>query len=125
MMAAHVSEQMSHQCGLREVSDGDDPDTKAKLHEVLRTSQKFQRRAHVKSLKTKTFFNSKRAMVNDDPCPAEFDCETDVQTALLTCYLDPSVVDEDTLMACFAANLSDDCHDCVCDALADEGLNCP
>ena len=64
-------------------------------------------------------------MVNDDPCPAEFDCETDLQTALLTCYLDPSVVDEDTLMACFAANLSDDCHDCVCDALADEGLNCP
>ena len=38
-----------------------------------------------------------------------------------------SVDDDDTLMACLAANLSDDCHDPVCAAFdaANSFLSCP
>ena len=33
--------------------------------------------------------------------------------------------DYETFVTCIDANISDDCHDCVCDALADQGTPCP
>ena len=65
-------------------------------------------------------------MVNDDIyCDADDACDEDLRQVLVDCIMDPSVVDEDTLMDCIAANLSDDCHDCVCEAFADAGTPCP
>ena len=64
-------------------------------------------------------------MVNDDGyCDADLDCDDDLRLTLYVCIMDPDVVDEDTLMDCISANLSDDCHDCVCEAFADAGTPC-
>ena len=118
----------------------DATDAKAKLSEVLNKSHnKVQTRALFKSLKTKTSFMSKRmlniffyifsgnlyflgVMVNDD-----VDCGTQARNRLWECLgTDDSVVDDDSLMACMVANLSDDCIDVVCESFAsDTFLTCP
>ena len=65
-----------------------------------------------------------------DNCPQEFNCMTDLDQVLEAC-LDDDYYHYDydeTIMACFETGLSDDCHDCVCQALADyydEGFYCP
>ena len=66
-------------------------------------------------------------MVKDTvPCPSDADCEDDLLQVLEDCAVDPSVTDDDSMMACVGENLSDDCHDCVCDAFAaDYNLTCP
>ena len=66
-------------------------------------------------------------MVNDEvDCPSDADCEGDLLEVLGTCALDSSVTDNDSMMACVGENLSDDCHDCVCDAFArDYNMSCP
>ena len=110
----------------------DATDAKAKLSEVLNKSHnKVQTRALFKSLKTKTSFMSKRmlniffnfcagnlyflgVMVNDD-----VDCGTQARNRLWECLgTDDSVVDDDSLMACMVANLSDDCIDLVCEVFS-------
>ena len=50
---------------------------------------------------------------------------TDLLQVLDDCSADPSVFDNDSMMACIGANISDDCHDCVCEAYAEEGFSCP
>ena len=64
MTAAHVSEQMSYLCGLTPFClVPDDATVKSKLTKALNKSHnKVQRRAHIKSLKTKTSFMSKRML---------------------------------------------------------------
>ena len=61
-------------------------------------------------------------MVNDD-----VDCGTQAEAALWNCLgLDDSVVDDDSLMACIVANVSDDCIDDVCEQFASYTfLTCP
>ena len=58
-------------------------------------------------------------------CPQEFDCKTDFKQVLSACRAES--VDKDTFMACLEAGISDDCHDCVCQSLADrdERYYCP
>ena len=65
-------------------------------------------------------------MIADDIyCPHDPDgCYYDIMQAFRDCIFDPSVVDEDKLLACFEANLSGYCHDCVCEAFADAGIPC-
>ena len=64
-------------------------------------------------------------MVNDNDCPFEFDCGNELGQVLEACEVDPRVSDTDSMMECIAAKTSDDCHDCVCEAYADIGYNCP
>ena len=53
-------------------------------------------------------------MVNDD-----VDCGTQARNSLWECLgTDDSVVDDDSLMACMVANLSDDCIDLVCEVFS-------
>ena len=50
----------------------------------------------------------------------------DLLYVLKACSDDPSVVDDDSMMACIGDSLDDDCHDCVCQAFADDfDLPCP
>ena len=58
-------------------------------------------------------------------CPTEADCMTDLLQVLDDCSADPSVFDNDSMMACIGVTISDDCHDCVCEAYAEEGFSCP
>ena len=53
-------------------------------------------------------------------------CALEAQLVLWGCLGD-GAGDDDSLMACFEANLTDDCHDIVCDALAESNsfLTCP
>ena len=67
-------------------------------------------------------------MVNDyidDFCPDDLGCSDDFDQVASVCESDPSVVDYETFIACIVSNISDDCHDCVCDLLAFEGNPCP
>ena len=66
-------------------------------------------------------------MVKDEMgCPDDADCEGNLLEVLETCDEDPDVTDDDSMMACVGENLSDDCHDCVCDAFAREyNISCP
>merc|ERR1712110_32297 len=98
----------------------DDATTKNKLFRVQKKPHKVhrvQRRALNK-------------MVRDLPaCPPEDKCLTDWTGGLLTSFLgcteDPAITDNDALMSCIGLSLSKDCHDCVCEALAEEGWFCP
>jgi len=106
----------------------DDTTAKAKLFKVLSKSyNKVQRRAHIKSLKTKMSFTSKRVNVNDDH--HDDICLGLASYSLWGCMVGMSdnVVDDDSLMSCMVGFLSDDCHDPVCDSLAsiDIFLSCP
>jgi len=76
---------------------------------------------------TKSRLQRRNFMVKDTvPCPSDADCEDDLLQVLEDCAVDPSVTDDDSMMACVGENLSDDCHDCVCDAFAaDYNLTCP
>ena len=67
-------------------------------------------------------------MVNDDIddfCPDDLGCADDLTQVADACEFDPSVVDYETFVTCIDANISDDCHDCVCDLLANQGTPCP
>ena len=64
-------------------------------------------------------------MVNDDHNAI---CALYAQTFLWLCVNDgDDIVDDDSLAACIEANLSDDCHDYICDAFAisNSFLSCP
>ena len=50
-------------------------------------------------------------------CPQEFDCETDLDQVFETCLADYE--DEDSYLACIESGISDDCHDCICQAFVD------
>ena len=50
-------------------------------------------------------------------CPQEFDCETDLALVLESC--EDTAADWDAYLDCIEDNISDDCHDCVCQAFAD------
>ena len=58
------------------------------------------------------------------------ECEDLAKNTIWMCLrIDSSVVDDDTLLACFASHLSIgtlDCHDYICDLFADHPFfNCP
>merc|ERR1712029_510356 len=70
-------------------------------------------------------FKSTSVMVNDDYNAA---CALEAQLVLWGCASNgDDVVCDDTLSACIEDNLSDDCHDPVCDTLAESNsyLTCP
>ena len=120
MMAAHVSKQYLFIWSPIFFLVSDDATTKNKLFRVQKKPHKVhrvQRRALNK-------------MVRDLPaCPPEDKCLTDWTGGLLTSFLgcteDPAITDNDALMSCIGLSLSKDCHDCVCEALAEEGWFCP
>ena len=121
MMAAHVSQQISTVLVISLVFNyfflvSDDATTKTKLFRLQKKTHKelrVQRRSHNK-------------MVHDIPvCSPEDDCMTDLLQVLEACSADASVLDNDSMMACLGVNISDDCHDCVCEAYAEEGFPCP
>ena len=57
-------------------------------------------------------------------CPQE--CGYELLLALDICLRDPdAIADETAFMTCLESKFSDNCHDCLCDALADEGSPCP
>merc|ERR1711894_518410 len=100
----------------------DDATTKTKLFRLQKKTHKelrVQRRAH------KTNQKSKEMIRDISVCPTEADCMTDLLQVLNDCSADPSVFDNDSMMACIGVNISDDCHDCVCEAYAEEGFSCP
>merc|ERR1712110_744576 len=100
----------------------DDATTKTKLFRLQKKTHKelrVQRRAH------KTNQKSKEMVRDISVCPTEADCMTDLLQVLDDCSADPSVFDNDSMMACIGVSISDDCHDCVCEAYAEEGFSCP
>ena len=116
----------------------DDATTKTKLFRLQKKTHKelrVQRRAHKTNQKSKGKLLKERKsnrifvfaeMVRDiSVCPTEADCMTDLLQVLDDCSADPSVFDNDSMMACIGVSISDDCHDCVCEAYAEEGFSCP
>ena len=67
-------------------------------------------------------------MVNDIPiCSSNgWICGDNLLSSLAMCEGDAGAAqDNDQMMECLGWYISDDCHDCICEAYADAGFPCP